>query len=229
MGSPLCAASNALGRFKVYVDCVTRLCPMGGSGGGGDSGIGLCCALKSFAPRSDLYVHQVSNPCTKQSSGRFVYGHRPLGGNGDPQKAFFPASPPGRRGWGGGGMEGRGCRGKQGHGHISALFWFGLTFICLFVYLFSHPRSDCSERSEQRVAAEKPRGGGWQYPGAPRSTFPMCGTRPHRAMRGFFPGEHRRDAGSCGSDGADPLFLFSPLLFPYFPPFLTDPPVSPPL
>lgn len=55
LGSPLCSASNALGRFKVYVDGVTRLCPMGGGGGGDDSGIGLCCPLKSFAPRSDPY------------------------------------------------------------------------------------------------------------------------------------------------------------------------------
>lgn len=47
----------------------------------------------------------------------------------------------------------------------------------------------------------------------------MCGTRPRRAVLGFSPEEHYRDAGSCGVNGADPLVLFlSPFsLFP--PPF----------
>lgn len=50
-------------------------------------------------------------------------------------------------------MEGRGCRGKQGHRHISALFWFNFyLFICLFIFssalgLFAAQRAASSSRT----------------------------------------------------------------------------------
>lgn len=95
-----------------------------------------------------------------------------------------------------------------------------LLFICLFIFssalgLFGAQRAAAA--AQQPWSGAGGGGGGRPHPGAPRSAFPMCGTRPRRAVLGFSPGEHYRDAGSCGVNGADPLVLFlSP--FSLFPP-----------
>lgn len=119
LGAPLCSSSNALERFKVNVDGVTRLCPTGVVVVIRESGCAAHCSpllrdlIRTAPGEQPPHEAELRSVCVWLPSARRERG------SAENLLPCVTAEPSGRGGRGG--LEGRGCRGEQGHEHISPL------------------------------------------------------------------------------------------------------------